>query len=91
MDMENTKTKTVQNFSCAICIKAENASKSNGVLVLPKEKIFNISKQIGDIGKKYNFKIETCAEDVPVEEIGLGKVHCGDGELIKKFEKRKRV
>jgi len=91
MAMENTKTKTVQNFSCAIYIKAENASKSNGVLVLPKEKIFNISKQIGDIGKKYNFKIETCAEDVPVEEIGLGKARCVDGELIKKFEKRKRV
>jgi len=60
-------------------------------LFCQKKKYLIFQSKLGILAKKYNFKIETCAEDVPVEEIGLGKVHCVDGKLIKKFEKRKMV
>jgi len=56
---------------------------------LAAEELYNLFGAIGSIGKKYNLSVETCAEDVPVEELGLKKAHCVDGELIKELRKEK--
>lgn len=56
---------------------------------LSAEELCNLFAAIGSIGKKYNLSVETCAEDLPVEEIGLKRAHCVDGDLVNELRKEK--
>lgn len=49
------------------------------------EKIIIIAKKIAEIAKKYNLKIETCAEKYELENFGIKHAHCIDSELIEKI------
>lgn len=44
---------------------------------------------VGQIAKKYGLSVETCAEAVDVEKIGLRKAHCIDGALIEELRGKK--
>ncbi|WPX08795.1 DUF1848 domain-containing protein [Anaerocellum danielii] len=69
--------------------KAEGELNKINAKNLSAEELYNLFAAIGSIGKKYNLSIETCAEDVPVEQLGLKKAHCIDGEFIKELRKDK--
>ncbi|WP_307720913.1 DUF1848 domain-containing protein [Caldicellulosiruptor changbaiensis] len=56
---------------------------------LAAEELYNLFGAMGSIGKKYNLSVETCAEDLPVEQLGLKKAHCVDGELILQLKREK--
>lgn len=41
-----------------------------------------IAEKIADISKAYNIKVETCAEDIDLDEFGIGHTRCIDPVLI---------
>lgn len=47
--------------------------------------MIKISKALVEIGNKYNLPIETCAEAIDLEEIGVNHAKCIDGELIERI------
>ncbi|ACM61715.1 uncharacterized protein DUF1848 [Caldicellulosiruptor bescii] len=53
------------------------------------DELYNVFGAIGSIGKRYNLSVETCAEDVSIEQLGLKKAHCVDGDLIRELRKEK--
>jgi len=56
---------------------------------LTAEQLYNVFGEIGKIGKRYKLSVEICAEEVPVEELGVKKAHCVDGELINELRKER--
>ncbi|WAM36190.1 DUF1848 domain-containing protein [Caldicellulosiruptor acetigenus] len=69
--------------------KAEDELNKINAKRLEQNDLYNLFSAIGSIGKKYNLSVETCAEDVPVEYLGLKKAHCVDGDLINDLRKEK--
>ncbi|WPX08766.1 DUF1848 domain-containing protein [Anaerocellum danielii] len=56
---------------------------------LSAEELYNVFSEISKIGKKYNLSVETCAQKLPVEELGLKKAQCVDGDLINELKREK--
>lgn len=72
--------------------KAEDDLNKINAKRLELDDLYNIFGAIGSIGKRYNLSVETCAEDLPVEELeelGLKRAHCIDGNLIKELKREK--
>ncbi|HCX64381.1 MAG TPA: hypothetical protein DHN33_04130 [Eubacteriaceae bacterium] len=59
--------------------------KKIGVKKLKTEDMKRISKRFVQLAKEKEIAIETCAEQVDLEEIGIKHGHCVDGDLIEKI------
>ena len=46
------------------------------------ESIIELSKHISEVGKTYDIKIETCAEEIELKDFGIGHAKCIDDKLI---------
>ena len=46
------------------------------------ESIIGLSKHISEVGKNYDIKIETCAEEIELKDFGIGHAKCIDDKLI---------
>ena len=46
------------------------------------ELIMELSKHISEVGKNYNIKIETCAEEIELKDFGIEHAKCIDDKLI---------
>ena len=46
------------------------------------ESIIELSKHLSEVGKTYNIKIETCAEEIELKDFGIGHAKCIDDKLI---------
>ena len=44
--------------------------------------IIELSKHISEVGKVFNIKIETCAEEIELKDFGIGHAKCIDDKLI---------
>ena len=44
--------------------------------------IIELSKHISEVGKAFNIKIETCAEEIELKDFGIGHAKCIDDKLI---------
>jgi len=56
---------------------------------LSAEELYNVFSEIVKMGKEYSLSIEICAEELPVEELGLKKAQCVDGDLINELKREK--
>lgn len=52
-------------------------------------KMTELAKGLSQIAKSYNLKIDTCAEEINLEEFGIAHARCIDAELIEKISNRK--
>ena len=46
------------------------------------DSIIELSKHLSEVGKTYNIKIETCAEEIELKDFGIGHAKCIDDKLI---------
>ena len=46
------------------------------------ESIIKLSKHLSEVGKTYNIKIETCAEEIELKDFGIEHAKCIDDKLI---------
>jgi len=58
---------------------------------LDNKEMIKISKALAEIGNGYNLPIETCAEAIDLEEIGVNHAKCIDGELIERISGNKII
>ena len=65
--------------------KTERNLKDSSVENIDNEKIKMIAKILSDIAKHYNLKLDTCSENIDLEEFGISHAHCIDAELMEKL------
>ena len=69
--------------------KNEKNLTTSGVREFRSNEILLIAKQLKAIADLYNLQLETCAEDIELESIGIGHNRCIDRVLIEKILGRK--
>lgn len=62
--------------------KLDKSFKEQGIKELTDEKKEEIARKFVCIAKSYNLKIETCAENIDLIDIGVGHAKCVDPDLI---------
>lgn len=65
--------------------KCERNLKTTSVMILEEEQIEQIMKKLKKIAEKYNLTIETCAEDIDLQCIGIKHGRCIDNDLIERI------
>ncbi|NVK64605.1 MAG: DUF1848 domain-containing protein [Flavobacteriales bacterium] len=65
--------------------KTERNLKGTSARELSEYEILKLSKELKRIAKLYNLKIETCAEDIDLEEYGISHGKCIDNLLIERI------
>ncbi len=65
--------------------KTERNMRGDSIIPFANNDIDEIAKNISDIAKSYNLKIDTCAETVDLDKYGIAHAHCIDADLIKKI------
>lgn len=62
-----------------------NNVKGLGLEDLSKDKIMKLSKLISDIAKSYGLRIDTCAEEIDLQQFGIEHARCVDDRLFQKL------
>lgn len=62
--------------------KTDKVFKAHGVHEIDDEKKRIIARKISDVARNYNLKVEMCAEDIDLIEMGIGHAKCIDPALI---------
>lgn len=65
--------------------KTQRNTKDLNVRTLTTEKMTIIGKELARTAKQNNLKIETCAEDIDLKNLGIQHGHCIDKELIERI------
>ncbi|MBU1014568.1 MAG: DUF1848 domain-containing protein [Bacteroidetes bacterium] len=65
--------------------KCERNLKETNIRELEEKEILSLSKGLKKIASKYNLALETCAESIELDSIGIGHNRCIDNELIQKI------
>lgn len=65
--------------------KVENNMKGFDLKEITKEEMLEIAQSFSSIAKKYSLQLETCAEEIPLEQFGIKHSQCIDGDLIEKI------
>jgi hypothetical protein len=65
--------------------KCERNLKETDVRELKDEEIISISKSLKAISNRYNLSLETCAESIELESLGVGHNRCIDNILIERI------
>ena len=56
-----------------------------GISLITQDEMITLAKELGKIAASYNLIIETCAEQIDLEEYGIKHGHCIDKNLIEKI------
>lgn len=59
--------------------------KELNIIPLKHEDMLRIAKELAAIASRYNLVVETCAEQIDLDDIGIKHGHCIDGDLIEKI------
>jgi DNA repair photolyase len=62
--------------------KTDKVFRAHGIYEVDDEKKRTIAGKISEIAGKYNLKVETCAEDIDLIDMGIGHARCIDPVLI---------
>lgn len=62
-----------------------NNVKGLKLVDLSKDKILKLSKLISDIAKSYGLRIDTCAEEIDLQQFGIEHARCVDDLLFEKL------
>ena len=65
--------------------KTAKNMKNIKIKELPDKDIRFIAGRFSDIAKRYNLRIETCAEKIDLQRFGINHAKCIDGNLIEKI------
>lgn len=65
--------------------KTERNLKESNIEKFTTEDTKLIAKNISEIGSLYKLKIDTCSEDIDLEEYGITHAHCIDADLMEKL------
>lgn len=65
--------------------KTDRNLKDSCIEYMNEEEIRLIAKVLSDIANQYNLKLDTCAENIDLEEFGISHAHCIDAELMEKL------
>lgn len=59
--------------------------KELGMLPMGTKEMRMLAEKLAHIGNRYHIAIETCAEEIPLEQFGIAHGHCIDGSLFEKL------
>jgi hypothetical protein len=65
--------------------KCERNLKTTSVTILEEQQIEQLMNKLKIIAEKYNLSIETCAEDIDLQRLGIKHGRCIDNELIERI------
>lgn len=63
----------------------QNNTKSLGLLPLEAKEMHEIAEQLSMIAKKYGIKLESCSEEIDLEQYGVCRGHCIDRALFEQL------
>ncbi len=69
--------------------KTERNLKGETVLSFTNYDYDELAKNLSDIAKSYNLKIDTCAEMIDLDKYGIQHAHCIDADLIERISNYK--
>lgn len=65
--------------------KTEKNLKEFNIIQFDDNAIRKLAKEILDIAQQYNLKLDTCAEKVDLEDLGIKHAHCIDADLMERL------
>lgn len=65
--------------------KTEKNLKDFNIICFDDNAIRELAKEISNIAKRYNLKLDTCAERIDLSDLGIEHAHCIDADLMERL------